>query len=247
MERLNDYKNRVRILCIEDEELAANKIVKILSKTYKEIILAKNGEEALDIYKNSYLENNPIDIVISDINMPKMNGIEFLERVREFDDSLPFIYVSANLNLETLLQLVKLDIINFIQKPVDIEELIKSVDKVILNKYKTLFFKNNHLDKKVNVGEKLSWDMDTKTLFENDEILKLTKNEILLIELLVKNQNSVVTTENIINYIWEESTNNSTIANLKNLISRLRIKIPRLNMENIYGLGYKIKVINGQL
>lgn len=246
MKRLNEYKNKIRILVIEDESLAAQKIVKVLSKYYNNITLANNGEEALEVYKNAFVENKPIDVVISDINMPKIDGIELLERVREFDDTLPFIYVSANLTLKTLLKLVKLDIVNFLEKPVDVDELINSVNKVVLTKYKALFFKDNHIENVLEVGKDLYWDTQNKSLSSGNTVFKLTKNEILLIEILTKNQNSIVTTENIIYYIWEDSSNTSSISNLKNLISRLRIKVPTLDLENVYGLGYKIRTTYGK-
>lgn len=246
MERLNEYKNNVKILYIEDDLDAAKKVKKILSVHYKNIVLTHNGEEALEIYRNSYLNNQTFDIVVSDINMPKVDGIELLERIREFDDSLPFIYVSANLDLDTLLRLVKLDIVNFIQKPIDIEELLRSINKVILNKYKFMFFKNNHIEEKVEVGDEVFFDLKSKALQINNEVCKLTKNEIQFIEILCKNQNSLVTTENIINHIWDDDYSESSVSNLKNLISRLRIKIPKLNIENVYGLGYKLKVTSGK-
>lgn len=241
MEKFEEYKSNVRILCIEDEPHAALKLIKILSKYYKNIDLANNGEEALEIYRDCYIENKPIDLIISDINMPKIDGIELIERIREFDENLPFIYVSARLDLETLLKLVKLDIVNFITKPIDVDELLKSVNKVILNKYKSLFFRSNHIQDNIEVGKNLQWNYKSKSLLLNEEIIKLTKNEIMLLELLISSINSVVTTENVIDTIWADSCSESNISNLKNLISRLRIKVPQLDIENIYGLGYKIR------
>ena len=246
MKKFEEYKSDIKILCIEDEHHAALKLLKILSKHYKNIVLAKNGEEALDIYRDCYLENKPIDLIISDVNMPKIDGIELIERIREFDENLPFIYVSARLELDILLKLVKLDIVNFITKPIDVDELLKSINKVILNKYKSVFFTNNHAQEDVELNQNLFWDFKTKSLSLDDEMVKLTKNEILLIDLLISNLNSVVITENIIDTIWENSINESSIANLKNLISRLRIKVPKLDIENIYGLGYKLRNHSGK-
>lgn len=246
MKKFEEYKSTIKILCIEDEEHAALKLLKILSKYYKDIILAKNGEEALEIYKDCYLKNTPIDLVISDINMPKMDGIELIERIREFDENLPFIYLSARLELDTLLKLVKLDIVNFITKPIDVEELLRSINKVILNKYKSVFFTKNHAHEHIELNENLFWEYETKSLTLDNEMIKLTKNELILLDLLVSKLNSVVITENIIDTIWEDSFNESNIANLKNLISRLRIKIPKLDIENIYGLGYKLRNHNGK-
>ncbi|WP_419765183.1 MAG: response regulator transcription factor [Arcobacter sp.] len=245
MENFEEYKQNIKILCIEDEFEASMLLKRILSKYYKEIILAKNGEEALEIYRNSYSSAKPIDLVISDINMPKMDGIELLEMIRQFDEYLPFIYVTAKLDVQVLLKLVKLEIINYIQKPVDVDELLRSVDKVVLNKYKSHFFNSNHKEELIYITQTLKWDDISKDLIFKDESIKLTKYELKLVDYLLSNFNRVITMENIIDEVWEDSLSNSNSTNLKNLISRLKVKVPELHIENIYGLGYKIRVLNG--
>ncbi len=245
MQKYDEYKKDIKILCIEDEALAGIKLVKMLSKYYNEIILAKNGEEALEIYRDSYVSSKPIDLVITDIDMPKIDGIELLECIRKFDEKLPFIYVTAKLDVEILLKLIKLDIVDYIQKPLDIDELLKTINNVILNKYKVFFFNEHHTEHILNIGENLFWNNDTKTLTLNNEIIKLTKYELNLVNYLVNNHNKVVTTENLVDEIWEDSLSTSNNLNLKNLISRLKTKVPKLNIENIYGLGYKIRIHHG--
>lgn len=242
MKNYNEYKKEIRILCIEDEIEAGNKLVKILSNYYKEVLLAKNGQDALDMYRNSLVCSKPIDLVISDINMPKMDGIELLENIREFDDYLPFIYVTARLELDVLLKLVKLDIVNYIQKPLDVDELLKTVNKIVLNKYKTQFFNFHYKEEIIEINKDLIWNTEIKALYLDNELIKLTKYELLLVDFLLNNPNKVITVENLVDKIWEDSLSNSNSLNLKNLISRLRIKIPQLNIENIYGLGYKIRI-----
>lgn len=88
------------------------------------------------------------------------------------------------------------------------------------------------------------WNKELKQLYFNDELFKFTKKEFLLLELLLKTPEKIFVNEEIISYIWkEEFDKNPDISNLKNLISRLRAKIPSLKIENIYGFGYKIGVI----
>ena len=83
-----------------------------------------------------------------------------------------------------------------------------------------------------------------KSIYLNDKLLKLTKKEFLLIELLLRIPEKIFVNEEIISYIWKEEFNeNPDISNLKNLISRLRSKIPALKIDNIYGFGYKIVTI----
>lgn len=245
MQKYEEFKKSITILCIEDEKDAGDKLVKILSKHFKEVILARNGEEALDIYKNSYT-NKSIDLIISDINMPIMNGIELLEIIREFDENLPFIYVTARLDFDVLLKLVKLDIVNYLQKPLNVDELLTTVNKVVFSKYKSHFFNANHKVHLIHINENLNWDNDSKVLLFKNETVKLTKYEYLLVDFLLNNPNKVFTPDSLIDLIYEDSLNYSNTSNLRNLISRLRIKIPELNIENIYGLGYKIRIQVGK-
>ena len=74
------------------------------------------------------------------------------------------------------------------------------------------------------------------------EIIKLTKKELLFIEILMGNENKTHNIEDIISILWEDNfLEKDYVSNLKNIISRLRNKVPALKIENLYGMGYKIK------
>eukprot|EP01029_Cantina_marsupialis_P003613 TRINITY_DN13523_c0_g1_i1.p1 TRINITY_DN13523_c0_g1~~TRINITY_DN13523_c0_g1_i1.p1 ORF type:complete len:122 (-),score=18.39 TRINITY_DN13523_c0_g1_i1:72-437(-) len=119
MENFKDYEKSIRILLVEDDHHTQLKLLKILSRYYDDVIVAKNGEEALRIFREFYIRRKPFDLVVSDINMPMMDGINLLENVRQVDELLPFIFVTAQLELETLLRVVKLDIDDYILKPIE--------------------------------------------------------------------------------------------------------------------------------
>lgn len=79
-------------------------------------------------------------------------------------------------------------------------------------------------------------------IFEN-QIIKLTKKELVFIEILMSDENKVHPIEDIISGLWQsEYVEKDYITNLKNIISRLRNKVPALKIENLYGMGYKIKI-----
>ena len=241
MDNINNFRKNLRILLVEDDYLTQKKLVRILSKRYKDIVVAKNGDDALKIYRDFYVKNRFFDLVISDINMPIMDGIELLENIREVDESLPFIFVTAQMDVSNILKSIKLDIDDYILKPIDIEVLFDGIDRVIKKSFKKRFLKEEK--KHIKLGDKLIWDSENKLIYKDGEFVKLTKKEILLIDLLCDNLNKIISTENIIFLLWEDSFDvESNIANLKNLISRLRIKLPSLYIENVYGMGYKIKV-----
>lgn len=241
MEKIEDYEKNIRILLVEDDYLTQVKLVKILNRVYDDIVVAKNGEEALTIFKAYHSQNKSFDLVVSDINMPIMNGINLLENIRQIDELLPFIFVTARLDLETLLQVVKLDIDDYILKPIEIETLLKSIEKTMRKSLKRK--ENLNISQKLYLSDDLYWDSVEKSIYKDEKQVKLTKKEIMFLDILCRRINQVVNTEDIVYTLWEDDIEvDSNIVNLKNLISRIRVKIPNLNIENIYGLGYKLRM-----
>ena len=245
MESINSSRQDMSILLVEDNEITRNKLKKLLKKNYKDIIIAKDGIEALEIFQKYRLSNRSFDLIISDINMPKIDGIELLESVRSLDEFIPFIFVTGKLELNTLLKVVNLDINDYIMKPIDTTKLINSIEKIIKNKYKSSFLKTKL--RTIFLSSTLYWNYDEKSLYYENEIVKLTKKEIELISILCRNINNIISTESLVYELWNDFSDlEVSILNLKNLISRIRKKIPYLLIENIYGLGYQIKVLNGK-
>lgn len=233
---IENYKKNLTILYIEDDQITQHKLKNILGRYFNKIILASNGEDAFEKIK----AEPKIDLIISDINMPKMDGLEFLEKLRKFDSKIPFIFVTARDEPDKMLKAIQLDIDNYILKPINLENLLTIIDKVVNKLYKEYLIleRNSH----IKLNENLFWNENNKTLIFNNEVVKLTKKELLFIEILTSNDNKVHTIEDIISILWEdEFLGKDYISNLKNIISRLRNKVPSLKIENLYGMGYKIK------
>lgn len=233
---IENYKKNLTILYIEDDQITQHKLKNILGRYFNKIILASNGEDAFEKIK----AEPKIDLIISDINMPKMDGLEFLEELRKFDSKIPFIFVTARDEPDKMLKAIQLDIDNYILKPINLENLLTIIDKVVNKLYKKYLIleRNSH----IKLNENLFWNENNKTLIFNNEVVKLTKKELLFIEILTSNDNKVHTIEDIISILWEdEFLGKDYISNLKNIISRLRNKVPSLKIENLYGMGYKIK------
>lgn len=240
MKKIKNYGENLKILLVEDEHYTQVKLVKILRRVCDNILVAKNGEDALLLLKHSYTKKEPFDLIISDIDMPIMNGIEFLEKVRQIDEVLPFIFITGQLELDSLLKVIKLNVDDYILKPIEIIPLLESIEKTIRKKYKKVFLS---LEKNIiNLSSDMYWDTTQKALYIEKKIFNLTKKETLLLDTLCSNINIVITTEALIYTLWTEAFDmESNLSNLKNLISRIRIKIPSLHIENVYGLGYRIR------
>ncbi|QKE28422.1 two-component system response regulator, OmpR family [Arcobacter acticola] len=233
---LESYKKQFNILYVEDDVLFTPKIKYILEKSFKSVLIASNGEEALELFKI-----NKIDLIISDINMPKMDGLTFLKKLRELHNDIPFIFLTARQEANTIIDAIQFDISNYILKPIDLKNFLSIVDKSVKKSYK----KYIEIEKKyiIEIDTEFFWNQKTKTLSKNNLPIKLTKKELLLLELLLNYNNKVYSISEIACYLWDEdSGENDYVANLKNIISRLRNKIPEINIENVYGLGYMIKI-----
>ena len=111
---MDQYKNIARILYVEDEDGVRRGFVKTLSRYAKEVYEASNGEEGLALYK----EHLP-DIVVTDIKMPKMNGIEMSKAIKEINPKQAIIVTTAHSESDYLLEAIRLQLHGYILKPID--------------------------------------------------------------------------------------------------------------------------------
>ena len=116
----------LKMLFVEDEPDLINIISTTLTKLNLNFLTANNGEEALELYKN----NLDIDLIITDINMPKMNGLALIENVRDIDSSLPVIIMSAHTEQEYIKKAAQLGVTSYLLKPFDFIKFIDLVSKL---------------------------------------------------------------------------------------------------------------------
>ncbi|MFK2822751.1 EAL domain-containing protein [Malaciobacter sp. WC5094] len=130
---IENAKN-IKVLYAEDEHLTRDTIEDLLNIIFNEVLVAKDGEEALEIFK----ANDDIDLLITDINMPKINGLELLKITKELKPELATIIVSAHSESKFMLNAIKLSVDNFIVKPLDAMQLFdvikKAIEKTVLRK-----------------------------------------------------------------------------------------------------------------
>lgn len=119
----------LKVLFVEDEKLAREKLASILGKIFITVQTAQNGQEALDIYNKALFEE-PFDLIVSDINMPIMNGLEMIEVIRNNNDEIPIIFTTARNETEYLLKAIELNANHYIIKPIELGVLITKVKEV---------------------------------------------------------------------------------------------------------------------
>jgi len=114
-----------RILVVDDEENARVSLAKILTREGYEVASASNGYEALN-----YLRNREVDLIITDINMPEMNGISFLRELNHSHPASNVIMITAHGEVETYIEALNLGAFEYINKPLKVEELKKIISKI---------------------------------------------------------------------------------------------------------------------
>ncbi len=225
----------LNLLYVEDDEETIDNIDFFLKRHFNEIIIAQDGEEAFNYFK----EKKP-DIIILDINIPKLNGLKLASKIREINKKVPIIFLTAFSDKDNLLQAINLHACSYLIKPFKIDELINAI-----NKCKKYFFEENQNPYLKVLNQDFIWDKQKKELSFNNQKISLTKNEISLIDLFVENDFKFFTPEEIHEFIFLDNDikDNSIIQ----LISRLKRKIINFSgnnnffIENIYNKGYHLK------
>lgn len=226
------------LLLVEDYEPLRNDMAEVLEDLFKAVVVASNGAEALKLYHEYQTENHKLfDIVISDIKMPVMNGVDLCEILRKESEDQQIIILSAHTDSEYLLRLINLDIAQFINKPIQNERLLD-----------TLFYVSGKINKEekvlpestiVNLGEEILWNKERLLLMRESYPVALTRHEITLMQLFVEKMEQVCTSDDIMHYFYLQGIDLSE-QNIRNLIFKLRKKLPKSAIDSIYGMGYKL-------
>ena len=138
-----DILKNLTILYVEDDQFIQENTVITLEMLQINVIKASDGKEGLERFK----ENDNIDLILTDINMPVMNGLDMIEKINEINNDIPLLITTAHQEAEFLIKAIELGVRSYIMKPIDIykiiEALIKSIEPIILKKQ--LLEKNTEL------------------------------------------------------------------------------------------------------
>jgi two-component system, OmpR family, response regulator VanR len=223
---MNDITEQLKnytVLCVEDEDGIRKRLVNTLKYYFEEVYEASNGDEGYDLY----YEHKPT-IIISDIEMPKKNGIQMVTEIRKNDLSTIIIMLTAYSSEEYLLNLINLNINHYILKPVTSEKLLDSIIKAFGNK----------LDEKIKFSEEIYFNMNQRELYYKDEVINLRKRDKDFLLLLHENRNQILTYSVIEDYIWKDKS--MSMSALKTFIKELRQRLPIDLIVNIPQEGYKL-------
>jgi DNA-binding response OmpR family regulator len=224
---MQDILKTLKILIVEDEKRLAQLLKEAINDSFYKVVIAKDGLEGLKKYKTF----KP-DIIITDIMMPKLDGLDMTIKIKEIDSNIPIIVLSAHSDKEKLLKAIDVGINKYFIKPFDPDEVIEHIKKlsIKIEKQKISILKDDFI-----------FDNNSFSLHKNELLINLTKREKEFIYLLIKNKNSIVKTQTIKTSLWKEEVNDER---LRTFIKRLRLKTSKDLIENISGQGYLISVLN---
>lgn len=223
-------------ILIADDEKEIVRLLKIyLEAEHFNIYEANDGEQAFEI-----LKNEPIDLAIVDIMMPKMDGYELIQKIRK-GKYIPILVISAKVGLSDRILGIDLGADDYITKPFEPLEVAAKV-KAHLRRISALSeksFESKSQNNTLTVGN-LTLNRDECIIIKDGKAIDLTKSEYKVIEMFMEQPRRVFTKEQIYERAWysDAGVDDNTI---RVIISRLRDKIGSEYIKTIRGLGYRLE------
>ncbi|MFK5937181.1 MAG: response regulator transcription factor [Sulfurimonas sp.] len=229
----NKILKGLKVLLVEDEDKLASLLKNAIGDNFYSFSIAKDGKEGLD----KFIKSTP-DIIITDIMMPNLTGLEMAKEIRKIDENIPIIILSAFSESDKFLDAIDIGVVKYFIKPFDPDELLDYIKK-IGEKIGT---------KLIKLHGGFLFNLTTKTLYKNSRYVALSKNESKFMQLLLENYHKdsyVVSDEMIKKSLWGGKEVSSE--RLRTFLRRLRVKTSKDLVLNLKGQGYQIAVVPSTL
>ncbi|MCP4970288.1 MAG: response regulator transcription factor [Arcobacter sp.] len=222
-----------KILYIEDDIKYRDNVSKALNMKSDYVISVSCLEEAIKVYNE-----NSIDIIITEIMIKTGTSINFIKSIRKINKNIPIIVVSSLKDTEILLEAVKLNLIDYIIKPIELKILRDALTSSVIS-----IFDNGLYEVEFTNGAK--YNFRKKILIKDEINLTLTSKEVRLLDILLYNRKILLPMDNLKDMLWENESYVSDEA-FKSILNRLRKKIGKESIENISSSGYLLKLKEGK-
>ncbi|MDD2830141.1 MAG: response regulator transcription factor [Sulfuricurvum sp.] len=217
----------MKILLLEDEMMLCEAINEYLLSLGHRVVTFSDGSKALEV-----LAQEMFDLLILDINVPGIDGLDLLEQLHTLKIRPPAIYISALVDIEGISRAYDLGCYDYLKKPFHLKELALRIDKVM----QVCTIPQSHL----RLSKSYSYDASTSTLLCENVSQPLSKRQLQIIDLLSRNRGRVVDFDQFRTYIWdEEYVDNATI---RAEVSRLNKSLKEDFIQNIRAIGYMIDI-----
>jgi DNA-binding response OmpR family regulator len=227
--------SKTKVLYVEDEVFLGKIVRESLESRGFEVIMESDGGKATELFKKS----DP-DICVLDVMLPNKDGFEIADEIREINEEVPIIFLTAKTQTEDVVKGFTLGGNDYIRKPFSMEELIVRIQSLLRNR--SLEETKIHGDS-VDMG-KYHFQLNRQVLSNDKENRKLSYRESELLKLLYENRDKIIDRKDILNLLW----GNDSFFNSRNLdvyITKLRSYLkddPQLEIITIKGIGYRFVV-----
>ncbi len=218
----------IKILIVEDDKELNSTLCKFLSMNGYEAAGCLDAQSAYDA-----MYGNRFDLIISDIMMPKTDGFEFAESVRNIDKDIPIVFMTAKDDIASKQRGYKLGIDDYLVKPVDFDELLLKLGAILR--------RANIADTKTLTVGSFSLNSETRTAVYGGEEIPLTVREFNLLYKLLSYPKKTFTRSQLMNEFWDIEAN-SSLRSVDVYMRKLREKfsnVEEFEIVTVHGLGYK--------
>lgn len=218
----------MKILVVEDEKDLNNIISKYLKKEGYGVDSALDGEEALD-----FINMSQYDLILADIMMPRLNGYELVTRLREKNIKTPVLYLTAKDSLDDIVKGLDLGADDYLVKPFEFKELLARI--------RVLLRRNYGLSDNILNIDNMKINLTKKTVFRNNQKIRLTGKEYEILEYLALNRDRILTKDEILEHVWDfnyEGSSNIIEVLIKNIRKKIDIGNSKPLIFTKRGLGY---------
>jgi DNA-binding response OmpR family regulator len=212
----------LKVLLVEDELEIAKLLKSAIGDSFRSFLLAGDGVEGYEIYKKT----SP-DIIISDIMMPNMNGLDMAKKIRSEDKNIPILILSAFSEKEKLLSAIDTGVNKYFIKPYNPREILEYIYSIA----------DSFEQKIVALKDGFSFNKNTLSLYKAKNFIKLGKNETKFVHSLVLSEDNILTYDECKKIIWDDEVSDER---LRTFVKRLREKTSKDFIQTIKGRGYKL-------
>ena len=215
------------VLYVEDDSVILENTAKTLHYFFSEVMVAGDGLEAMEILKNT----KP-DVLITDYVMPRMSGYELILEAQKIYPELIIFMTSGYKEEDKLLKCIPLGLADYLLKPINYEKLILAIDKILEKQ------PSAKKAESIVLVENIFFDTHSQSLLVDGQVIYLSKQEVKLLSLFVKNRGNLLSKNFISSYIYGENVDENL---LNNVIYRLRKKVGYDIFVTIKNLGYILR------
>jgi len=214
--------NETRILLAEDEKDVTDILGFYLSSLFNEVIIAQDGLEAYEYYLKYHKQDKTIDLVLTDLKMPNMEGLELIEKIASLNAQQKVMIISAYANSEELIQFINLQVVGYFMKPLNIDNMMKILKKVSKEVLQQKQLAQEAKEETI-INKHYTYNATKKTLYHDKIAIPLSAKEKDILELLLKQKGEIVSQQVFIKIVWQgkqiaDTTFRATIKKLKDKI-----------------------------